>query len=67
MHDKELLEAIEMDRLRGELTKQVEEGNIFKVLNHWTGTILNGVVYDAVFWLTIIVSYKLYCEFVCEK
>lgn len=50
----EFLEAIELDRQRGELTKQVEEANLFKVLNHWTGTILNEVIYDAIFWLTLL-------------
>ena len=62
----EFLEAIELDRQRGELTKQVEEANLFKVLNHWTGTILNEVIYDAVFWLTLLVSYKLVISYVAR-
>ena len=53
--DDEFLEALELDRQRGELTQIVEESNVFKVLHHWAGTILNEVIYDAVFWMTLIV------------
>lgn len=52
--DDEFLDALELDRQRGELTQIVEESNVFKVLHHWAGTILNEVIYDAVFWMTLI-------------
>ena len=28
---------------------------MFTLLNHWKGTILDEIVYDAVFWLTLTV------------
>lgn len=48
------LDVCRLDEARSKLIGKVEEPNMFILLRHWTGTILNEVIYDAVFWLTIL-------------
>ena len=52
-HDDKFLDVCRLDEARSKLIGKVEEPNMIKLLSHWTGTILNEVIYDVVFWLTL--------------
>ena len=45
----------QLDEARSQLIQEVEEPNMLKIVfTHWTGTILNEIIYDLVFWLTLV-------------
>ena len=45
----------QLDEARSHLIQEVEEPNMLKIVfTHWTGTILNEIIYDLVFWLTLV-------------
>jgi len=61
-YDKEFMKVCQIDSEREKLLRDVEQPNMFRLLYHWKGTILDEIVYDAVFWLTLIlyIALRLY-------
>lgn len=55
VYDDKFLDVCHLDRERAKLLGKVTEPNNLKILSHWTGTILNEVIYDHVFWITLVV------------
>ena len=53
-HDDKFLDVCRLDEERSKLIGLVEEPNMIKLLTHWTGTIFAEIIYDYVFWATLL-------------